>query len=56
MRLSLRIILSSVATFALNVAHFMTNFELQLQEATKFLLFLFSLLEGRAVKDHACDF
>ena len=29
-------ILSSVVKFALNLVHFMTNFELQLQKATKF--------------------
>ena len=39
-------ILSSGVKFALYLVHFMTNFELQLQEATKFsVIFDFSLLE-----------
>ena len=44
-------ILSSGVKFALYLVYFMTNFELQLQEVTKFsVIFDFSLLEWRAAK------
>ena len=44
-------ILSSGVKFVLHLVHFMTNFELQLQKATKFFSYFgFSLLEWRAVK------
>ena len=53
---SLSILLSGVK-FALHLVHFMINFELQLQEATKFFSYFdFGLLEWRIVKNHARDF
>ena len=53
---SLSILLCGVK-FALHLVHFMINFELQLQEATKFFSYFdFGLLEWRIVKNHARDF
>ena len=51
-------ILSSGVKLALHLVHFITNFELQLQVVTKnfLVIFDFSLLEWRAVKNRAHDF
>ena len=49
-------ILSSWVKFALHLVYFMTKFELQLYEATKyFSIFGFRLLESKVVKDNAGD-
>ena len=49
-------ILSSWVKFALHLVYFMTKFELQLYEATKyFSIFGFRLLEWKVVKDNAGD-
>ena len=53
---SLRILSCSVK-FALHLVRFMTNFELQLQEATKIsVIFDFSFLEWRVWKNRVRDF
>ena len=51
-------ILSSGVKFALHLVHFMATFELQLHKATKNIsvIFDFSLLESRIVKNRARDF